>query len=85
MALTAARPLTASQTKTLRRKARSNALEVEDILKVACTGTRSDADTLRALAAELDWSRGDGGHGRPVPFGHWADIACAFLAHGYDG
>lgn len=77
--------LTASQTKTLRRKARTNALEVEDLLKYACIGGAKDAETLRGLATELDWSRGPGGAGNEVPFGNWSDVACAYLEAGYPG
>jgi hypothetical protein len=77
--------LSPSQTMTLRRKARRNALEVEDVLKVACIGAPPDAETLRALAAELDWSRGVGGAGNDVPLGLWADVACTFLEKGYEG
>jgi hypothetical protein len=67
----------------IQRKARASAVEVEDILALAASGSREDAAPLRDLATQLEWSRGSGGHANQVPIGRWSDITCAFLEGGY--
>ena len=69
----------------LYRKTRKRPLDVDvaDVLAVAVSGTREDAARLRGLAEELQWSRGPGGAGQPIPLGKWSDLACAFLEGGY--
>ena len=76
-------PRTTTKLHALRRKARTNSAEVEDVLAVAASGTRADAAALRLLADEHQWSRGPGGHGQQVPLGTWVDVTCAFLESGF--
>lgn len=69
----------------LRRKARRNSVEVEDVLAVARSGSHADAAALRLLAHECQWSRGSGGSHRQVPLGIWAEVTCALLENGLAG
>jgi hypothetical protein len=78
--------LTATQRRTLSRKAADNSLEVEHLLKVAAIGDAADAQFLRALKGEHGWSdTGREGRKLVVPFGRWADTVCRFLEDGYAG
>jgi hypothetical protein len=78
--------LTATQRRTLSRKAADNSLEVEHLVKVAELGDAADASFLRALKGEHGWSdTGREGRKLVVPFGRWSDTVCRFLEDGYPG
>jgi hypothetical protein len=78
--------LTDTQRRSLTRKAASDTLEVEHLLKVAATGDATDAAFLRDLKAEYEWSdTGWVGRSRVVPLGCWVDTVCCFLEQSYGG
>jgi hypothetical protein len=73
--------------KSIRRRAHSNALEVEHILKAALLRIEGLPELLDELSASENWSDSnllpDGSH--VVPFARWARVASAYCRDGIAG
>ncbi len=71
---------------TLRKKAQSGTLEVEDILKAAIERPPGLSDELRRLSTELGWSStGKLPNGElVVPLAQWAEVVAVYAAGGFD-
>jgi hypothetical protein len=70
----------------LKRKARSDTVEVEHLISVAQRGDASLIPELQRLAAEYNWPRPKRlGHGQQVPLGQWTDAVCCYLQDGVAG
>lgn len=72
---------------TLRKKAKAQTLEVEDILAAAARRPAGLQAELQRLSAELEWSHTPypRGGGHVVPFARWAEMAGAYAEHGIPG
>jgi hypothetical protein len=78
--------LSARQLAKLKRKAKRNDVEVEDLLAVATCGDSAAITVLQELQKTYQWSESDRvGHGRVAPLGRWAKVVCRYLRDGTQG